>query len=293
MATRACDPRPPKKSLEEHNAIQTQFLDEQLKPILEAAQSGQGQVFFVDAAHFVFGTFLCCLRSFTRLFVRTAAVQCSGRVECRLAELISVTNTTVVNTETMCELMHRIVALKLTGPITLVLDGHSLPTQRGGHDTGGRTGHHSAVPAVVLAEPESDRAALEIHQTPFSIRSLPPDLRRFPGSHRTDAQRHPHNARQRPGNLNDTQLPAIRQCLTDDRVKYNAGKVCRVSTFLPQFCRVGSSTDGKGRKRRLDLFRVKFVFQRRNSTNFGSVSGKMALFFLACRRLRFVHYFVQ
>ncbi len=37
-------------------------------------------------------------------------------------ELIAVTNTTVVNTETMCELLRKIAGLGLTGPITLVLD---------------------------------------------------------------------------------------------------------------------------------------------------------------------------
>ncbi|MGO9596485.1 MAG: IS630 family transposase [Isosphaeraceae bacterium] len=37
-------------------------------------------------------------------------------------ELIAVANTSVVNTETMCELLRKIVDLGLTGPITLVLD---------------------------------------------------------------------------------------------------------------------------------------------------------------------------
>ena len=37
-------------------------------------------------------------------------------------ELVSVTNTTVINTATMCELLRKISALGLTGPITLVLD---------------------------------------------------------------------------------------------------------------------------------------------------------------------------
>jgi transposase len=37
-------------------------------------------------------------------------------------ELVAVTNTTVVNTETMCDLMRRIVALQLLGPVTPVLD---------------------------------------------------------------------------------------------------------------------------------------------------------------------------
>lgn len=37
-------------------------------------------------------------------------------------ELVSVTNTTVVNTETICDLMRRIVALQLLGPVTPVPD---------------------------------------------------------------------------------------------------------------------------------------------------------------------------
>jgi transposase len=88
--------------------------------------TGQGHGFFVAAAHFVFGTFLCCLGSFTRIFVRAA----SGRQRFNVLgawnavthELIAVTNTTVVNTETMCELLRKIAAATLTGPITLVLD---------------------------------------------------------------------------------------------------------------------------------------------------------------------------
>ena len=80
----------------------------------------------LDAAHFVFGTFLCCLWSFTRLFVRAASgrqrFNVLGAWNAVTRELVSVTNTTVVNTATMCELPHKIAALKLTGPITLVLD---------------------------------------------------------------------------------------------------------------------------------------------------------------------------
>ena len=110
----------------EHVAIQAAFLDTELKPCLDAAQAGQGHVFFVDAAHFVFGTFLCCLWSVTRIFIRAA----SGRQRFNVLgawnavthQLIAVTNTTVVNTETMCELLRKLAASGLTGPITLVLD---------------------------------------------------------------------------------------------------------------------------------------------------------------------------
>lgn len=126
MAAGPRDPRPPKKSLAEHVTIQAEFLDENLTPVLDAAQASEGHVFFVDAAHFVYGTFLCCLWSFTRLFVRAASgrqrFNVLGAWNAVTRELVSVTNTTVVNTDTMCELLHRIVALNLTGPITLVLD---------------------------------------------------------------------------------------------------------------------------------------------------------------------------
>jgi transposase len=112
--------------LAEHIAIQADFLDTQLKPTLDAAQAGRGHVFFVDAAHFVFGTFLCCLWSFARIFVRAASgrqrFNVLGAWNAITRELISVTNTTVVNTETMCQLLRKIAASGLTGPITLVLD---------------------------------------------------------------------------------------------------------------------------------------------------------------------------
>jgi transposase len=110
----------------EHVREQSLFLDQELKSRLDAAQTGEGHVFFVDAAHFVFGTFLCCLWSFVRIFVRAAAgrqrFNVLGAWNALTRELIYVANTTVVNTETMCELLRKIAAERLVGPITLVLD---------------------------------------------------------------------------------------------------------------------------------------------------------------------------
>ena len=80
----------------------------------------------MDAAHFVFGTFLCCLWSFARIHVRAASgrqrFNVLGAWNAVTRELIAVTNTTVVNTDTMCELLRKIAGLGLVGPITLVLD---------------------------------------------------------------------------------------------------------------------------------------------------------------------------
>jgi transposase len=97
-----------------------------LKPCLDAAVAGEGHVLFVDAAHFVFGTFLCCLWSFARIFLRAASgrqrFNVLGAWDAAARRLIAVTNTTVVNTETMCELLRKVAGSGLTGAITLVLD---------------------------------------------------------------------------------------------------------------------------------------------------------------------------
>ena len=97
-----------------------------MQPALDAAGQGNGHVFFVDAAHFVFGTFLCCLWTIARLFVRAASgrqrFNVLGAWNAVTRDLIAVTNTTVVNTETMCELLRQIAVQGLVGPITIVLD---------------------------------------------------------------------------------------------------------------------------------------------------------------------------
>jgi transposase len=125
----AAGARPPgaaQKNLDEHVREQAEFLDTQLKPCLEAAQAGKGHVFFVDAAHFVYGTFLCCLWSFVRIVVRAASgrqrFNVLGAWNAVTRELTAVTNTTVVNTDTMCELLRKLAGQGLVGPLTVVLD---------------------------------------------------------------------------------------------------------------------------------------------------------------------------
>jgi transposase len=80
----------------------------------------------VDAAHFVYGTYLCCLWSILRVFVRAASgrqrFNVLGAWDAVARTLTAVTNTTVVNTDTMCELLRAVAARGLVGPVTLVLD---------------------------------------------------------------------------------------------------------------------------------------------------------------------------
>jgi transposase len=119
-------PCPPKSDLPDHIREQKQFRDTRLQPRLDEAVAGVRHVFFVDAAHFVFGTFLCCLWSRARIFVKAASgrqrFNVLGAWNAVTRELVTITNTTVVNTDTMCDLLRAVAARGLVGPITMVLD---------------------------------------------------------------------------------------------------------------------------------------------------------------------------
>lgn len=119
-------PLPPKKTLAEHAQTQGAFLEQKLEPALAAARVGEGHVFFVDAAHFVMGSFLCCVWSLVRLAIRASSgrkrYSVLGAWNAVTNELVSVTTDATVTAETMCALLHKIAALGLQGPLTLVLD---------------------------------------------------------------------------------------------------------------------------------------------------------------------------
>jgi transposase len=122
----AAIPLPPKKTVEEHAATQAEFLNSKLEPLLAEASAAKGHVFFVDAAHFVMGAFLCCVWCWVRLLIRGASgrqrYSVLGAWNAVTQELVSITTDATVSAETMCALLHKIAALDLRGPITLVLD---------------------------------------------------------------------------------------------------------------------------------------------------------------------------
>ena len=117
---------PPQKTIEEHAATQAEFLGKTLNPLLVAARTGESHVFFVDAAHFVQGAFLCCLWCVARLFIRGASgrqrYSVLGAWNAVTNSLVSITTSGTVSSGTMCELLLKIAALGLQGPVTLVLD---------------------------------------------------------------------------------------------------------------------------------------------------------------------------
>ena len=122
----AAIPLPPKKTIEEHAATQAEFLESKLEPLLEEARAGKGHVFFVDAAHFVKGAYLCCVWCWVRLLIRGASgrqrYSVLGAWNAVTHELVSITTDATVSAQTMCDLLVKIAALGLQGPIRLVLD---------------------------------------------------------------------------------------------------------------------------------------------------------------------------
>jgi transposase len=119
-------PVPPKKTIEEHAREQATFLEEKLEPRLEQARQGQRQLYFVDAAHFVFAPFLGCLWCAARLFVRAASgrkrYNVLGALDPVTHRLIRVTNFDYINAESVCALLRAVAEAAVGLPITLVLD---------------------------------------------------------------------------------------------------------------------------------------------------------------------------
>ena len=107
-------------------AVQAAYLEQELEPRLAEAQAGQRAVFFVDAAHFVLAPFLGFLWSLTRVFIQAPAgrqrFNVLGALNAITHQLITVTNETYITSAEVCLLLHRLAALSLDMPITLILD---------------------------------------------------------------------------------------------------------------------------------------------------------------------------
>ncbi len=119
-------PVPPKKTVEEHAREQAIFLRKDLEPRMKQARRGRRQVYFVDAAHFVFAPFLGFLWCAARLFVRAASgrkrYNVLGALDAVTHRLIRVTNHEYITAESVCALLRAVAEASVGLPITLVLD---------------------------------------------------------------------------------------------------------------------------------------------------------------------------
>ena len=106
--------------------VQAEFLKTKLRPRLRQAERGQRTLFFVDAAHFVFGPFLGYLWCLVRCLVPGPSGRQRYNVLAALNavshEVIRETNHSYINAESVCALLRKIAAAGVPRPITLVLD---------------------------------------------------------------------------------------------------------------------------------------------------------------------------
>jgi hypothetical protein len=79
---------------------------------LEEAKAGQRAVFFVDAVHGVFAPFLGFLWCFSRMFVKAPSgrnrFNVLGAINAISHELLTVTNTSYINAQSICDLLWQI-----------------------------------------------------------------------------------------------------------------------------------------------------------------------------------------
>ncbi len=106
--------------------VQEEYKKDKLEPRLCEAKEGKRAVFFVDAAHFVMGAFLGLVWCFERIFIKSPSgrkrFNVLGALNAITHEVITVTNDSYINAESVCQLLHKLAALGLSIPITLVLD---------------------------------------------------------------------------------------------------------------------------------------------------------------------------
>lgn len=107
---------------------QKEFLENDLEPKLAKAKAGEQKIFFVDASHFVMGVFLTCLWSISRIFVRASSgrqrFNVLGALDPFSQELITISNDSYINSDSVCDLLRKIhekyKSISIT--ITMVMD---------------------------------------------------------------------------------------------------------------------------------------------------------------------------
>lgn len=115
---------------------QKEFLEQEIQPRLEEAQAGQRVVLFVDAAFFVLAPLLGFLWSLVRVFVQAPSgrqrFNVLGALNAMTHELITITNETYINAESVCALLEKIAHLYVGLPISIFLDNARYPKMRFG-----------------------------------------------------------------------------------------------------------------------------------------------------------------
>ena len=160
---------------------QQHFLETALTPVLDEAQAGQRHVFFVDAAHFVLGAWLGYLWCLPRIFLPTPSGRQRfnglGALHAITHEIITVTNDSSMNSESVVALLEKLAKKFTDLPITLVLDNARY--QRNAFVMAEAERLHITLLRVanLFAPPQFTRTLMEICQSRVFARTVLPDIR--------------------------------------------------------------------------------------------------------------------
>jgi len=93
---------------------------------LQEAAEGKCNVYFVDAAHFVYGSFLTVVWCFVRQFIPSATGRSRfnvlGALNAITHHMVTITNTTYINAWSVVDLIKELRKIHVDEPITLILD---------------------------------------------------------------------------------------------------------------------------------------------------------------------------
>ncbi len=105
---------------------QQDFDQNVLHPLIQQAENQEIVLLFMDAAHFVMGTFATFLWAFTRVFIRASAgrkrLNVLGAVDAISKQIHLLTNTTYINAQTIEEFLYQLKFAYWGKPIYIVLD---------------------------------------------------------------------------------------------------------------------------------------------------------------------------
>lgn len=108
------------------NEAQNQWVETELKPVVQAAQQGQVHLFFCDAAHFVLQPFLCSLWCAFRILIKASAgrnrINVLGAVNAITKEVITLSNTTYITSDTLIQFLKMLKEKYSDKPLAIVLD---------------------------------------------------------------------------------------------------------------------------------------------------------------------------
>jgi len=108
------------------NEAQHQWVETELKPVIEAAEQGKVHLFFGDAAHFVLAPFICRLWCAARVFLKASAgrnrINVLGAVNAITKEIITMANTTYITSDTLIGFLKLLKEKYADIPIAIVLD---------------------------------------------------------------------------------------------------------------------------------------------------------------------------